>query len=89
MQTWKSCDTLEHLVLIEEFDLLGDKCMLLVAMSKCTDLLTVHPVEEASFATVPPGVDVAIVSEGDGMILSERHIDDLQVLLSEIVDQFG
>lgn len=63
--------------------------MLLVAMSKCTDLLTVHPVEEASFATVPPGVDAAILSEGDGMILAESHIDDLQVLLSEIVDQFG
>lgn len=75
--------------MLEEFDFLWDKCMLLVAMSKCTDLLTVHPVEEASFATVPPGVDVAIVSEGDGMILAESHIDDLQVLLCEIVDQFG
>jgi hypothetical protein len=63
--------------------------MLLVSMSEGSDLLTVHPVEEAGLSGVAPSVNTSILSERDRVILSQSKVNDLETFFSEEVNEFG
>ena len=45
-------------------------------MTKCTDFLRVHPVEEAFLATVAPGPHVAIIGKCYGVVLAHSDVCD-------------
>jgi len=65
-----------QVVFLEEGDFLGCEGGFDITMAESADLLRVHPVEEAFFATVAPGPHIAIVGERDRMIFSHSYIND-------------
>jgi hypothetical protein len=52
-------------VFLKVLDFLGREMVLFVTVTQCTAFLGVHPVEHACLSSISPGVDTAIVSEGD------------------------
>lgn len=77
-----SCGDLESLkaVFFKEFDFARHKVWLNVAMAKCADFLGIHPIEEAFLATIAPSPDAAVRCQGDSVVFSHGHIDNLVFL---------
>jgi hypothetical protein len=80
------CDVLD-LGPSELLDALGGEVVLLVAVSKRPNFLSVHPVEHAGLAAVAPGVDTPIFRQRYCVIFSESHIDHSLISLHEVVNE--
>lgn len=56
-------------------------------MAQRSHLLGIHPVEEAHFTRISPGVNTAIFCQGNWMIFTDCDINYFEILLDEVVNE--
>ena len=77
-----------YTVFFEVSNFLGNEMGFEVTVTECTNILAVHPAEHARLSSIAPSPHVAIISQRNGMVVTQCHIDNAETQLLEFLDHF-